>query len=328
MIQLTRINYLTVAMMLLFSYFSFGLFDKGTPANILLVLILSTTVYFMAIYLYFGIANMAFENRNSLLWLAGIAAVVLGYLSSGLGNLYFMLTQWSMLLFGGALAGRLLYQKRPTATVYIISASAVIVFAIVYFWPIWPVMGEQAKEWLTNLSEMGRTSAISSGYGADAVNQSLSEMQKAIDIFVRVLPALMVLSSVMQFSIGYLLFLVVLERFKTDRRYIQPFAHWKMPFWFMPLIVVSTLLILLGGKLLAQIGENILVFMIVFYAITGLALVEFYLKKFKFSLFLKIMFYLFLFMTLVYGFLVTVLLGFIDSFADWRKVQSLSFENE
>lgn len=328
MIRFDRINYLTVVMMLLFSYLSFGALDKKSANDPFLVLLLSSAVYFMTVYLYFGIANMAYENRNNLLWISGIVAIVLGYMVSGLSNLYLMLTGWSMLLFGGALAGRLTFRKRPAATVYIVGTVAVGIFAIAYYWPIWPLLTDSLNQYFVQMTESLRSSMLTMGYGADAVNESVESAHKMGQFIVRVMPALSVLGSVMQFSIGYLLFLIVLERFKTGQKLIQPFSLWKMPFWLMPVAIVAMLLILLGGNSLEQFGENLLVFLVVYYAITGLALIEFYLKKFKFSLFFKILFYIFLALTQLVGFFAAALLGFVDSFTDWRKVQSLSFENE
>lgn len=328
MIRFNRLNYLTVCVMLLFSYLVNGVLDNSSQIDAFLVLVLTTVVYFMTVYLYFGIAHMAFENRNNLLWIGGIVAVIFGYLFSGIGNLYLLLTGWSMLLFGGALIGRLTFQNRSASTVYIAGLTAVAIFAIAYYWPIWPYLADGLSKYSLEVMESLRGSMITLGYGADAVDKSMANTQKMVEFVIRIIPALSILGSVMQFSIGYLLFLLILERFKTGRRYVQPFSLWKMPFWLMPVAIVAMLLILLGSSSLRQIGENMLVFLIVYYAITGLALIDFYLKKLKLTLFFKILFYLFLFLTQFIGFFAAALLGFIDSFADWRKVQSLSFENE
>jgi uncharacterized protein YybS (DUF2232 family) len=57
----------------------------------------------------------------------------------------------------------------------------------------------------------------------------------------------------------------------------------------------------------------------VFYAICGLSFMEYTLHRVRVSLVIRILFYLLLFLTQIAGLLVMVLIGFVDSFMDWRK---------
>ncbi len=62
----------------------------------------------------------------------------------------------------------------------------------------------------------------------------------------------------------------------------------------------------------------------IFYCLTGLALMEFLLRRLQLSRLMKILFYLFLFISQFVGFFAAALLGLIDSFADWRKVKPVN----
>ena len=84
----------------------------------------------------------------------------------------------------------------------------------------------------------------------------------------------------------------------------------------------------LGTDTITQIGDNVLVFLAVFYSISGLSLIEYYLKKLKLPPFVKFSFYLLLFITQLIGFFVAVFAGFIDSFKDFRNKEQLNLQNE
>ena len=109
---------------------------------------------------------------------------------------------------------------------------------------------------------------------------------------------------------------------------ISPFVLWKMPFAVMVVLIVAILMRLLGSETLKLTADNIVAFLALFYSITGLALIEFYLRKFNFSTALKIIFYIVFFMSQFIGLFVAAFLGFVDSFVDWRKVQQLSLEKK
>ena len=75
-----------------------------------------------------------------------------------------------------------------------------------------------------------------------------------------------------------------------------------------------------GWLVVEVIADNGLVISAIFYCVAGLALVEFTIRRLKVSWFMKALFYLMLFLTQIFGFVLVSLLGFIDSFADWRKI--------
>lgn len=142
------------------------------------------------------------------------------------------------------------------------------------------------------------------------------------------MPALIVLNVIMQFSFGYLLFIYVTGRYEQNKRLLLPFKYWKMPYMVMLLLLVAIPMRMFGKEPFLIIADNILIFLAVFYSVTGLALIEYYLRAFKLSRLLRILFYLMIFFSQMIGFLATALLGFIDSFANWRKSRLLSFSKE
>ena len=104
-----RLSYLITAGLMLFTIISYGIINESS--SVVLVLLLNIFLYFLVISLYFGISLMAYHQKNYLLWGSAIAAFVVGYVFSGMDNLWNLITGLSMMLFAAAIAGRLSYKK-------------------------------------------------------------------------------------------------------------------------------------------------------------------------------------------------------------------------
>jgi hypothetical protein len=105
----------------------------------------------------------------------------------------------------------------------------------------------------------------------------------------------------------------ILPRFK-------PVFLWKASELWLILLGLSLISVLLGGNWLKIIGENLLVFLIHLYAFFGICLVEFYLRSFKITGWIRIIIYLFLLVTLIIAIPILAVIGLIDSRFNFRKV--------
>ena len=322
----SRMHYIIAAAIVFFAMLSFGVINEST--NTLLVLLVNIVLYFLVISLYFGVSLLAYHRRNYLLWGSGLVAFITGYLGSGLTNIWMLITGLSMILFASAIVGRLSYKQTPQLKIYIISLLAVVVFAVGFYAPVWGDLMKSIGRWSELFLVETRQNLAAMGYSAESIADSISSTKKVFSLIVHLTPTFLVLGSVMQFSIGYVIFLAYIDRKYSGRKRLYPFLYWKMPFGIMPVLTAALLMRFFGSEVVARIADNILAFLSVYYSITGLALIEFYLREFKFSKFLRVFFYISLFLTQFIGFFVAALLGLIDSFIDWRKVQQLSFDKE
>ena len=288
----------------------------------------SSLAYFIGIYLYYGVARLAFAGRNYLLWSSGVLAFVISYTLTGLLGLWFLLTGWSMILFAGTSMGRFSQSGYNQYRVYMIGVMTVIVFSIAQSVPIWKETMAIMLELIEKFVNDAHQNLATLGYGVDAVRQNIESAERVMKGMVRLIPSLMVLGAVMPFSIAFLIFSHRLDKTSYAGKPMAPFTHWKMPFALTPILIVATLMRIVGGESLVLTADNVLAFLGVFYAITGMALMEFYLRKFNFSTIMKIMFYIVFFMSQFVGLFVAAFLGFVDSFVDWRKVQQLSLEKK
>jgi hypothetical protein len=319
-------QYLIVGAMFLFSIVSFGRFSSE-QGSVLLALA-SIVSYFLAIYLYYGVARLALTHRNNLLWISGVLAVVAGYLLGGSSELWPLLTGWGMILFGGALSGRLIASGRKSGNVYLIAMIVVALFAILQLAPFWSFLMDRVREVTTGLLQEGQKSMIASGEGAKAVKGLVEDTQRMINVLIRLVPSMTVLAAVMQFSLGYLLFAYRLDPAVHPAGTLASFRRWKVPFWVMPALMVVILGRMFGPDNVKLAADNCIAFFCVFYCVCGLSLIEYYLSKYHFSRLMKVLFYIMLVFTQLIGFFAAALLGFVDSFADWRKIHRLSIVKE
>lgn len=319
-------TYFIVPIMFIYTFLMYGKIDNNTGT--LIIALMSILTYFLAIYLFYGIAYMAYYKHTYLLWGSGVAAFIVGYLMTGLSDVWTLLMSWSMILFAGAILGRLTLTGKNHQKIYIAGLLTVTIFSLGLFSPIWHDLLIAATQKSTEMINEVKQSLQAMGYSADAIRESTDSTLKMFNALIRLIPALMILSVVVQFSLGFIIFTYRINKNNYQSRPLAPFIYWKIPFGVTPLLILAILLRIFGSDTYVLIADNVIAFLAFFYAIAGLALIEFYLEKFNFSKFMKVLFYVMLFFTQLIGLFVAALIGFIDSFANWRKSQPLNLAKE
>lgn len=318
--------YLTTVLFPVFVVLSYGGMLGRQPE--LTAMLISTVLYFAAVYFFYGIAELACEGRTYLLWVTAVAAYVLGFLVTGLELAWPMITGCSMFLFGGAIVGRLCTQGRRPGRAYLLGAATVMLFFTAQFIGLWGLFMEETRalipEVLTQLEPVYR----SLGATPEAIQDDLAVVERMLTVLVRLIPALTLLGALAEFSLGFLVFAHVVSRRRPWQEFWPPFRSWRAPFAFTPVVAVTILARLLGNETVQLVSDNILAIFAVYYSVAGLALIEYYMNRFALSVWLRVSFYLLLTLTpfvnprpltaaAVFGTL--MLLGFVDSFADWRR---------
>lgn len=308
-----------IAAMFAFSIVSFGKPTGMTPGAIFS---LGMVAYFLNVFLYQGIARLAYNRETYLLWIGLVLAVSIGYMMAGLGNTWHLLCAWGMLAVAGGLTGRLNINGFNQRKIYTIGAIVVVIFGSLQFVQIWPDLIEVATQNASEVTDEMMVDMPEMGYTQEQTNEVVQTLKKATMLFIRLLPSIMITGLLLQFSLGYLWFLRNLDRTDGFMRRLSPYLSWKMPFWMTPILIVVIISRLVGGEVTKLIADNILAGLSVYYCVTGMAVVEYFLKQLKISRWMKVLFYILLFLTQLVGYFVAVLIGFIDSFTDWRKVQA------
>jgi len=319
---------LIVAAMLLYPALRTG--TDTARQTMVAAMALAAVAYVLGIYLYYGIASLAYRRYAYLLWFGGVGGAVIGYLVTGLDEIWLLICGWSMVFLPGVIMGRMAAEGRRRLTVYLAGAGLAAVFAVALYAPKWAELMHMATALGSMLIQDFTSNLQASGYSAEMVKEYTAALQKLLDVTIRLTPASLLMSGVAQFSIGYLWFYGSTARSNTEPTPMESFILWKMPFAVTGAVIVGTVLRLIGGETITMVADNLLAVLAIFYCVTGLALIEFYMRRLGLPRFMRILFYLLLFFTQLAGFIVTVLLGFVDGFADWRKVggAKTSFENE
>ena len=285
------------------------------------MLALSAAAFFVTIAAFYVTARLAFERQTYLLWGGVVAAVVIGFALSGLSELWAVLMATGAIWFGGVLPGRLAAMGRHEGFCYAAGMIAVGLLHVALFGPMWPSMIAGAKQAIPGLMEQFKQASSLVGSSPEEVTANLMQTERLMEIIVGLIPAGTFLSAQLQFAIGFVLFAVFVSRRHSALSFATPFEYWRISFAVAPLVVVAIAFRLLGGGWVVAAADNLIAVLSVFYCVAGLTLAEFYLRAFRLPMLLRVLFYVLMLLTHIVGFFVMALLGFVDSFANWRKRQ-------
>ncbi len=278
------------------------------------------SAYLLAIYLFYGIARLAYQSRYVWLTIGAVGGTAAGVIAAPDGELWFALAGWFAVLITAIVAGKLLEARRKLFSVFVVGTILLTVLTFIAWLPTWQeVHSVGAKVGDEMVSEFEQ-SLTGQGYSPEQVEQLRDTYRLLVRLSVRLAPASTIISGIVQFSLGLLWLIWRMGQAEPARGEVRRFTFWKVPFALTPVTGIAVLARLLGNEQIQLIADNALLVLAIFYSVCGLALMEFILHRFKVSLFVRILFYLLLFLTQVAGLLVMVLLGFVDSFLDWRKV--------
>ena len=84
----------------------------GETPEVGVVLTFSAVAYVLAIYLYYGIAMLAFRGQNLWLLAGTIGGAAAGVIAGEAKDLWFVLASWAAVLIPGIVAGRMLAAGR------------------------------------------------------------------------------------------------------------------------------------------------------------------------------------------------------------------------
>ncbi len=285
---------------------------------------IALVIYVLSIYLYYGVEVTTFFGQHLPIALAaaGTATFAALMLLGGESKLLLSVVPIGTIALSGMAGGFFTARYHPKLRVFLFGTAIVMLGSVVQYAPLWNGFTENVEGISKLLIEDARADLAKMGLSVMEQSAQLEMMQQGLEFIIRLIPALNLLGIVMMFAIAHLLFLRHARRVDV-RHAVRSFVKWKMPFAIMPVVIVAIAVrILSANDMVLLVVDNIL-FMLAFgYCLTGLSLLEYGMQKIGASIFTRIMLYVLLFVAQVIGLFIISLLGFIDSFADWRKVDS------
>ncbi len=287
--------------------------EIGVPVELLL----GTFNFIVVIFLFFGVSTMIYYRKNLQLIVVVVPAIIMSLLLTKSNLVWVAMAGWSAVLAPSVICGRLAQYNYTVSRIFTASVAALVLFGSLQLIPMWQAMAssEEIAQLILETEPLLSASAYSS--------ENAEQVKKFLKFFLRVLPALTVISIVMQFALGFWLF-ARWQFIRGNKNLKLPhLASWRIPFSFTPLILLGVLLRLFGNDALAIIADNLLFVLTLIYSLTGLSFLVFLMHKGQLSVYLKLTVYLVIFLFHIYGLAFMALLGFVDSFFDWRQKNPL-----
>lgn len=268
-------------------------------------LIETVAIFFMILF--------SFRKRYRLLAISAIGSLTLAIVLMGPSIL--VISAWAKAIVPGILFGSFLESGLSASRAFIISLTAITIIVFLLFW----------QERAGIAQELDKIQGwIASGFGGTSPQAlELNEIAgKTIAMIKRLMPAFMMLSVVAQLFVGWMLLIIMLRAMGEYFPGIIDFYFWKMPDYYVFIVGLIIALRLLGGETLKIVADNMILFIGFFYAAFGFALFEYYLKKIKLSLFLRILFYIGILFLQLPGLVLAAAVGLFDSYFDFRNVKA------
>ena len=136
------------------------------------------------------------------------------------------------------------------------------------------------------------------------------------------MPGILVAFGLTQLFIAFIL----VEKFYTRRDSyfpgLGPYIYWKIPEKLLYSLALALAVRLVLHGFWQQAADNVLFVLVLLYAVGGLSLIEYMLRKLQLPVYLKIVVYLALVVFQIPGLIMATMIGVFDSYFDYRKVRA------
>lgn len=300
--------------------------QRPFETTLLLELGLGVINFAAILTMYYGISRLSYSGRYLIVGIFSVLSITAGAVLSEEVGVLSMGAGWAAVLVSAVSCGVFAARQVRFPHVFAISLLLLTAFAALQLFPLWSKVIVQAHEVADALgTDLKETMAIG-GYSQAEIQNISQEFSVLLAAFFRLVPAFSLMAAMFQFAMGFWLFVRWLNRSGNRHAAFPNFIHWKMPFMLTAFLILGILLRLLGNKTMVLIADNLLLILAVFYAIAGIALIEFFMKRFRFGLLSRFLIYLLFLLTHIVGFALLMLLGFTDSFFDWRRKYPLPLD--
>jgi len=304
--------------MALFCVLKFGV--GAYAGNVSLTILAEAGAYLLTIYLFYGIAYLSLRGHWYVLPGAALAAVILSFLLSGIDNTGDIVYHWGTVLTVGIVTGKLAESRLSGRTLYLVGLILVSVFGVLWLVPQWPRLYQAALAVRGDLLTGLQTDSTLSFLGTDLLNRYSGLIDSWSTLVIRLLPLVIIMNSIMQYSIGVFWFASV-HSAETGRRQspMRSFIYWRMPVAALLLLLVAVTTRLATADTIQLAADNLLAVLSIFYCLVGFSVMEYHLRRSNIHWGKKMIAYLLLIPTGLFGLAALVGLGLVNNLYDWRK---------
>ncbi|MBT4482776.1 MAG: DUF2232 domain-containing protein [Candidatus Latescibacteria bacterium] len=157
--------------------------------------------------------------------------------------------------------------------------------------------------------------------GDEAVNSADNAMQMFRSIFKTGF-AVFIISSLIFAWFSFVGGQWIILKFKEEPEYVAPLQNFQVPFHAIWVFLGGFGLLLSEYEPVLPLALNIFVVMAFLYLVQGLAVIIFYMNRFSLGRILRVLFWLFFFITLLFSGILLILTGVIDNWFNFRLIHS------
>jgi hypothetical protein len=317
-------GWLAAATLVVYPLLKYGVAFR-VPLSVLTLLAV-VAAYVLVIYLIRSISGAVYYGGLWPILAAGAVALVAGWMVCHPSQRFMMVCEMVMITGTGAVVGTRVRAGDSGSRVYLYGTLVVIAGGIAMYAAQWgqlmAIFASAGKEAVDSVTQ----NLTAFGYHPEAAKAYAGQMNSIVEVMARLVPSATIINMVAQFSIGFVWFLSRGVSAERSAVLLAPLTRWRVPFGLIALVIAAALGRLLGGELVVLIADNLFLGLSVCYCVGGLALAAHVLIRLNLPLVVRVLFYIAMLLTGVIGYMLIVLLGFVDSFADWRKLSSQSIE--
>ena len=304
--------------MALFCVLKFGV--GGKAGTIPLLVLAEAGAYLLTIYLFYGIACLSLRNHWYVLMGAALGAVTCSFLLSGVQNAGDIVYSWGTVLTVGIATGRLAESRLSGRIWYSVGLTLVVIFGVLWLIPQWPRLYQAALAVRGDVLTGLQADSALSFLGTDFLNRYSGLIDRWSAIVVRLLPLVIIMNSITQYSIGILWFASV-HSAETGKRQspMKSFIYWRMPAAALLFVLAAITARFVAADMIQLAADNLLAVLSIFYCLIGFSVMEYHLRRFNIHWGLKMIAYLLLIPTGLFGLAALVGLGLVNNLCDWRK---------
>lgn len=258
--------------------------------------------------------------------LTALGATALAFVLAPEGSSAAALFEMTRIFTSGYLVGYLVSRRKGLSRAYIIGLVWLLATCVVQYWTVWPEIIERMKLVGNELVHWLEKNPAFTTASSDMQDEMMNSFKAWSAMSARLSPVSLMFLPIIQLSLGYLWFLF--QGVKDGRLSMWDirFARWRMPWQLSPVLILAIAMRLSGGETMQLIADNLITILAIYYCVTGLALVDWFMKLLKLALWFRILFYIFLIITGVLGLVIVSVLGFIDSFRDFRRNSTVDLD--
>ena len=149
-------------------------------------------------------------------------------------------------------------------------------------------------------------------------------LTETLDLFFRVLPAMLVIASMITAFANFIMARLVLTRVGFNPPQFPPFSEWRLPWYGIWGLIAGWGSYLAGDyyglSFWRILGQNVMIAYGMILFVLGLAVFTYFFKKYQLSFFSRMLISLLFIMIFNIAILVTVSIGMFDMILDYRKL--------